>query len=55
VVNKYGLKRHLTGFFVLNEDLPLKSRKLTTMGLKVINVRIRQAGESLAFILRTYL
>ena len=55
MVNKYGLGRHLTGFFILNKDLPLRSKKLTTVGLEVINIRIRQVGESLALILRIYL
>jgi len=40
VVNKYSLRRYLTGFFILNKDLLLKSRKLTTIGLEVINIRI---------------
>jgi len=39
VVNKHSLGRHLIGFFVLNEDLLLKSGKLTTIGLKAINIR----------------
>ena len=51
MVNKYGLGRHLTGFLVLNKDLLPRSRRLTTVGLEVINVRIRQAGESLALTL----
>jgi len=38
VVNKYGLKRYLTGFFILNEDLLLKNGKLTTMGLEATNI-----------------
>jgi len=54
VVNKHGLKRHLTSFFILNKNLPLKSRRLITVGLKVINVKIRQVGESLAFTLQTH-
>jgi len=54
VVNKYNLKRYLTGFFILNKDLLLKSRKLTIMGLEVINIKIRQARESLTLILRIY-
>jgi len=41
VVNKYGLKRHLTGFLVPNKDLPLRSRRLTTIGLEVTNVGIK--------------
>ena len=41
VVNKHGLGRYLTGFLILNKDLPPKSGRLTTMGPKVINVRIR--------------
>jgi len=45
------LGKHLTGFLVLNEDLPLKNRKLTTVGLEIINIRVMQAGESLAIIL----
>jgi len=55
VVNKYSLGRHLTGFFVLNEDLPLKSKRLTTVGLEVINIKIKQVRESLTLTLRTYL
>jgi len=35
VVNKYGLGRYLPSFFILNKDLPLKNRRLTTMGLNV--------------------
>ena len=54
VVNKHSLERHLTGFLILNKDLLLKSRKLTTMGPEVTNIRIRQVGESLALILRIY-
>jgi len=54
-VNKYNLRRHLTSFFVLNKDLPLKNRKLITVELKVINIKIKQAGESLTFALRTHL
>ena len=41
MVNKYGLGRHLTGFLILNKDLLLRNRRLTTMGLEVINVGIR--------------
>ena len=55
VVNKYSLGRHLTGFLVLNKDLPLKSGRLTIVGLEVTNVKIRQTGESLALTLRIYL
>ena len=55
VVNKYGLGRHLIGFLILNEDLPPKSGRLTTVGPKVTNIRIRQAGESLALTLRIHL
>ena len=51
VVNKYGLVRHLTSFLILNKDLLPRSGRLTTMGLEVTNVRIRQMGESLALIL----
>jgi len=29
------------GFFILNKDLPLKSRRLITVGLEVIDIRIR--------------
>jgi hypothetical protein len=54
VVNKYSLGRYLTGFLVLNKDLLLRSRRLTTIGLEVANVGIRQAGESSALVLRTY-
>ena len=55
VVIKYSLGRYLTSFLVLNKDLPLKSKRLTIVGLKVTNIGIRQAGESLALILQTYL
>ena len=41
VVNKYSLERHLTSFLILNKDLPLRSRRLTTIGLEVTNVGIR--------------
>jgi len=51
VVNKHGLGRHSTGFFVLNEDLLPKSGKLTTIGPKVTNIGVIQAGESSALIL----
>ena len=54
-MNKYSLGRYLTGFLVLNKDLLLRSGRLTTIGPEVTNIRIRQVGESLAFILRTYL
>jgi len=50
-VNKHSLGRHLTGFLVLNKDLLLRSGRLTTVGLEVANIRIRQAGESLALAL----
>ena len=53
-MNKYSLKRHLTGFFIPNKDLPLRSRRLTTMGLKITNIKTRQAGESLALSLQIY-
>ena len=49
-MNKHNLKRYLTSFFVLNKDLLLKSRKLTTVGLKATNIRTVQRGESLAFV-----
>ena len=55
MVNKYGLGRYLTSFLVLNKDLLLRSRRLTTIGLEVTNIRIRQVGESLALTLRIYL
>ena len=55
VVNKHSLGRYLTGFLVLNKDLPPRSGRLTTIGLKVTNIKIRQVGESLALILQTYL
>jgi len=55
VVNKYSLGRYLTSFLILNKDLLLRSKRLTIVGLEVINVRIRQVGESLALILRIYL
>ena len=45
----------MTGFLVLNKDLLSRSGRLTTIGLKVTNVGIRQAGESLALALRIYL
>ena len=51
MVNKHSLKRHLTSFFILNKDLLLKSKRLTTIGLKAINIETMQKGESLAFIL----
>ena len=54
-MNKYGLGRYLTSFFILNGDLPPKSKRLTTVGLKIINIKIKQVGESLAFALRTHL
>ena len=54
VVNKHGLGRHLTGFLIPNKDLPLRNRRLTTMGLKVTNIKIRQVGESLALTLQTH-
>ena len=50
-MNKHNLGRHLTGFFILNKDLPPRSKRLTTVGLEVTNIKIRQAGESLAFTL----
>ena len=50
-MNKYSLRRYLIGFFILNKDLPLKSGRLIIMGLKVINIKIKQVEESLAFIL----
>ena len=51
VVNKYSLGRQLTGFLILNKNLLPRSRRLTTIGLKVTNIGIRQVGESLALIL----
>ena len=51
MVNKHGLGKYLTGFFILNKDLLLKSRRLIIVGLEVINIRIRQIGESLALVL----
>ena len=51
VVNKYGLGRHLTNFLIPNKNLLPRSRRLTTIGLKVTNIRIRQVGESLALTL----
>jgi len=50
-VNKYSLGRHFIGFFILNKDLLPKNRKLTTMGLKTINIKIVQRGDSLALAL----
>ena len=55
MVNRYSLGRYLTGFLVLNKDLPLRSRRLITIGLEVTNIRARQVGESLALLLRIYL
>jgi len=49
VVNKYGLGKYLISFLILNKDLLLKNRKPTIMGLKVINIKSIQRGESLAF------
>ena len=51
MVNKYGLKRYLTIFFILNEDLLLKSKRLNIVGLQTINIGIVQREESLAFVL----
>ena len=50
-MNKYSLGRHLTSFLILNKDLLLKSKKLTIIGLEVINIKIVQRGESLALAL----
>jgi len=50
-VNKYSLGRHLIGFLILNKDLLLRSKKLTTVGLEIINIKVMQAGESLAITL----
>ena len=55
MVNRHGLKRHLTGFFVPNKDLPPKKGRLTTVGSEVTNVKIKQAGESSALALQTHL
>ena len=38
-MNKHGLGRHLISLFILNEDLPLKNKKLTTVGLEAINIK----------------
>jgi len=54
-MNKYGLGRHLTGFLILNKDLLLRSRRLTTIGPEVANIGIRQVGESLTLALQTHL
>ena len=54
VVNKYGLRRYLTGFFVLNKDLLLRNGKLIIIKLKVINIKIKLAKENLAFVLQMY-
>jgi len=54
VVNKHGLGRHLTGFLILNKDLPPRSRRLTTIGLEITNIGVRQVEESLALILQIY-
>ena len=50
-MNKYSLGKHLTGFLILNKDLLLKSERLTTIGLKVINIGTVQRGESSALAL----
>ena len=39
VVNKYSLRRYLTSFLVLNEDLLLRSGRLTIVGLEAINIK----------------
>ena len=39
------------GFLIPNKDLLPRSRRLTTIGLEVTNVGIRQAEESLALTL----
>ena len=54
MVNKHSLGRYLTGFLVLNKDLLLKSGRLTTMGLEIINIKVMQVGKSLAIILQTH-
>ena len=54
MVNKHDLKKHSTGFLIPNEDLLPRSGRLTTVGPKVINVGIRQAGESSALTLQTH-
>ena len=54
-MNRYSLGRHLTSFLILNKDLLLRSRRLITVGLEVINIGTRQVGESLALIMRIYL
>ena len=55
MVNKYSLGRHLTSFLILNKDLLLRSKRLTTMGPEVANIGIRQVRESLALTLRMHL
>ena len=50
-MNKHSLGRHLTGFLIPNKDLLLRSGRLAIIGLKVTNVRIKQAGKSLALTL----
>jgi len=55
VINKHSLGRHSTGFFILNKDLPLKSGRLTTIGLEVTNIRVIQVDKSLAIALQTHL
>ena len=40
VVNKYSLRKYLISFLVLNKDLLLKSKRLTTVGLKAINLKL---------------
>jgi len=49
MVNRHGLGRHLTSFFILNKDLLLKNRRLTIVGLKVINIKVIQVGKSFSF------
>jgi len=55
VVNKHSLKKYLTGFFILNKNLLSKNKKLITIELKVINIKIVQKKESLAFVLQMHL
>ena len=41
VVNKYSLGRYLTGFFILNKDLLLRSKRLIIVGIEVTNIGIK--------------
>jgi len=41
VVNKYSLGRHLISFLIPNKNLPLRSKRLATIGLEVTNIGIK--------------